>query len=129
MTNKIENKITSIKDRVIKIAEIKGISKEKFFTELGTTSANFRGKAKETPLNSNTIINIIACYPEINLRWLLTGEGEILVNAQETGTNQSGDDKDKEIEELKAEIQFLRGQNDVLREVLNLQSVNKQTGT
>jgi repressor LexA len=73
----MENKFTKIKYRVLQIAEHYRINKENFFKRIGMTSANFRGNAKETPLNSNAIENIIANYPEINLQWLLTGEGEM----------------------------------------------------
>ena len=45
----MENKFTNIKDRVVKIAENQDISKEDFFNSIGMTSANVRGKAKETP--------------------------------------------------------------------------------
>lgn len=51
---------------------------ENKFNEIGITSANFRGKAKERPLNSNTIENIISIIPDVNTDWLLTGKGEML---------------------------------------------------
>lgn len=66
-----------IKDRVIQIAEFKGIKKEVFFTRIGVTSANFRGKARSTPLNSSTIENILSEFPDINSEWLITGKGNI----------------------------------------------------
>jgi len=80
----MKNNFTSIKERVIKIAENIEISKEKFFTGIGMTSANFRGKAKETPLNSNAIENIITTYPEINLHWLITGMGDMFLIESKT---------------------------------------------
>ena len=72
----MENKFTSIKNRVVEIAENQDISKEDFFSSIGMTSANFRGKAKETPLNSNAIVNIITKYPSTDLYWLLTGRSK-----------------------------------------------------
>lgn len=71
------NKFTYIKERVTQIADYKGVNKEKFFKEIGMTSANFRGEAKKTPLNSNAVENILSIYPDINPTWLLTGEGEM----------------------------------------------------
>ena len=73
MKNNTENKFTNIKERVVQIAQNQNVSKEHFFSSIGMTSANFRGKAKETPLNSNAIVNIIAKYPEVDLHWLLLG--------------------------------------------------------
>jgi hypothetical protein len=67
-----------IKERILQIIETKGVTKEKFFREIGMTSANFRGRALKTPLNSTTIKNIFAIYPDISADWLLTGKGEML---------------------------------------------------
>jgi len=73
-----ENKFSEIKSRVVQFVEFKGLNKERFFTEIGVTSANFRGNAQKTPLNSNALANIFQKYPEINLQWLLTGDGTML---------------------------------------------------
>ncbi len=72
------NKITNIKDRIIYFIEYKEIKKGHFFESIGITSANFRGIAKKTPLNSTAIEKIITLYPELNVRWLITGEGSML---------------------------------------------------
>lgn len=66
-----------IKDRVIQLLEYKGIAKEDFFRKIGMTSANFRGNARKTPLNSTAIANIISEIPEANSDWLLTGVGDM----------------------------------------------------
>ncbi len=58
--------------------EFKGIPKETFYSKIGMTSASFRGNARKTPLNSTAIENILSEVPDINLRWLITGEGEML---------------------------------------------------
>lgn len=79
----MENKFSLIKERVVEYIENRGIQKEKFFSRIGVTSANFRGNAKTTPLNSTTIENIITLYPDINLTWLITGKGNMLVEADQ----------------------------------------------
>lgn len=73
----MEDKITNIKERVLQIAEFKGVSKEKFFDEIGMTYGNFKGKSKETPLNSNAIADILTIYKDISAEWLLTGVGSM----------------------------------------------------
>jgi hypothetical protein len=73
------NKSSKIKDRVLEIAEFKGISKEKFFEKIGMTYGNFKGKSKETPLNSNAIADILTIYSDINPLWLLTGNGSMIL--------------------------------------------------
>lgn len=68
-----------IKDRIIEVLENKGIGKEDFYVKIGMTSASFRGKAKNTPLNSTAIENILSEIPDLNAEWLLTGRGEMCV--------------------------------------------------
>ena len=67
-----------IKEIIIKLIEFKGLPKEKFYKDIGMTSANFRGKAKNTPLNSNAIENILSVIPDANLNWLITGDGNMI---------------------------------------------------
>ena len=67
-----------IKDRILQLIERKRVPKGKTFAELGVTSANFRGRAKQTPLNSDIIANLFAMFPDLNLEWLITGEGPML---------------------------------------------------
>lgn len=59
----------------MQIAVYEGIAKEKFFKKIGMTYGNFKGKSKETPLNSNAIVDILTIFPEVNMEWLLTGKG------------------------------------------------------
>ena len=44
---------SNIKERVLYISESKGITREKFFEDLGITYGNFKGKAKEKALSSD----------------------------------------------------------------------------
>ncbi|AWG27185.1 S24 family peptidase [Flavobacterium kingsejongi] len=74
------DKSTNIKERILQIADYKKISKEKFFESIGMTYGNFKGKSKQTPINSNAIVEILTIYPDINIEWLMTGRGEIIVN-------------------------------------------------
>jgi len=76
----MDKKISTIKERVIQIAEYYQINKEKFFSEIGITSANFRSKQLKSALNSETVAKILSKYPDINSTWLLIGEGEMLNN-------------------------------------------------
>jgi len=67
-----------IKERIIQLIEKKGIPKEEFYIKIGMTSASFRGNAKQTPLNSTAIENILSEVPDVNPEWLLTGKGNML---------------------------------------------------
>jgi len=121
------NKFTNIKERVVQIAKKQAMSQERFFHSIGMTSANFRGKAKETPLNSNAIVNIITKYPEVDVYWLLMGEtknsGANVLN--EPGSiyetaHKSCEEKDEIIAMLKTQIDDLKADKEDLRELLKL---------
>ncbi|MAC86386.1 MAG: peptidase S24, partial [Flavobacteriales bacterium] len=73
------SKLTYIKQRIKYISEKQNIKKEFFFNSIGMTSANFRGEKLYRPINSKAIETILSIYPEINLHWLVTGQGEMYV--------------------------------------------------
>lgn len=74
----MDNKFTTIKERILYLTDYYGISKETFFNDIGMTYGNFKGEAKKRPLNSDTIANILTIYPEINPTWLIVGDGEMI---------------------------------------------------
>lgn len=73
-----KDKCSNIKERILYFAKLKQLKLGFFFETIGMTSANFRGKAQETPINSATIEVLFNEFPEINLEWLLTGKGDVI---------------------------------------------------
>ena len=51
--------------------------------KIGMSYGSFTGQAKNTPLNSNAIANILCIVPDVNLHWLLTGIGDAVIVEQE----------------------------------------------
>jgi hypothetical protein len=128
-----------IKDRVIQLIEFKNISKEKFFAKIGTTSANFRGEARKTPLNSTTIENIFSEIPDVNIEWLLTGNGEMLKKSEvseqknDTGNenflkflHEKTETLNKKIWDLEAENKHLKDELSVRKKVIGLDVDNQE---
>ncbi len=74
------NKMTTIKDRILQLADTLGIGRKKFAEEIGMAYSSFTGKARKTPLNSTAVTNLLVKHPEVNANWLFTGEGRILVS-------------------------------------------------
>lgn len=72
--------ISNIKERVLMIAENRGINKAEFFSDLGLSYANFKGIQKQSALSSDALAMILSKYKEINPAWLIVGEGEMLRN-------------------------------------------------
>jgi hypothetical protein len=78
--------MSGIKERVLLIAESKGINKAVFFEDLGLSYANFKGVQKHSALSSDTMVIILNKYVDVNPIWLLMGTGEMYAGyAKESG--------------------------------------------
>lgn len=73
----------AIVQRIKEYLDYKGISNAAFEKSMGLSNAAFRNLLiKGGALGSDKIENFITLYPEINLQWLITGEGEMLKSDQ-----------------------------------------------
>lgn len=68
----------NIKERILQFVEYKGIAKEFFFEKIGVTYGNFKGKAKQKALSSDTLATIVTSFPDLNATWVLTGNGPMI---------------------------------------------------
>ena len=76
--------LPNIKDRVLYFAENKEVSKQEFFRKTGLNYSNFTGKSKESDLTSKSVAEILLKYKEINPIWLLTGEGNMIIEEEDS---------------------------------------------
>lgn len=125
----------NIKERILQVGDYYEIGRKNICELIGMTYGNFTGKAKDTPINSIAIQNIIARYPMIDVNWLLTGQGEMLRSdsnssvPQQVSEPQSTQyseviallkeqlkDKEAELKELNQEIGVLKHDNRKLME-------------
>lgn len=117
--------IVKSKYRIINYLDYKGISKPLFFSQTGIK----RGFLDSDKLNQNIseehIAKIIATYKDVNLQWLITGEGEMLKESNSI-TNTStpkvsvlSNEKDERIKELKDMIALQKERIKDLEERLN----------
>jgi|GEM_PF-750665 len=133
----MDNKFTTIKKRCNYISETYEVSKSAFYKKIEMSSGSFRGKAINTPLNSNAIEKIITNYPQINVHWLITGEGNILtqpnlnkdskqINYSNSFTDntssveEAADEKTYTSPEKKNRIKELEQENKHLKEMIAL---------
>lgn len=65
-----------IKDRIIEFLQYKGINKAEFGRRIGVSSAYITSIRKS--IQPDKVERIKAAFPDLNLAWLLTGEGEML---------------------------------------------------
>lgn len=99
------NNFTNIKERVLYVVKSKGFSLEPFFDSIGMSYGSFKGAAKGTPLNSDAIANISTKIPDLNLSWLLKGEGEIFKTKSTENVVKQNDHKNDHINDLKPKVQ------------------------
>lgn len=62
-------------DRILKIIELRGINKSRFYKETGLSNG-FLDKVKD--VGGSKLEHILKAYPEISPEWLLTGKGAML---------------------------------------------------
>lgn len=92
----------TIKERVLHIAEEKGLSKVAFFKELGLSYANFKGPQMRSSLSADALVVVLHKYPEISPAWLLLGEGVML---RATSADAVSTDASLTIEPLNSALQ------------------------
>ncbi len=125
-----------IKDRIIQLIEFKGIAKENFYKKIGVTSANFRGKAKESDVSSITIAKILSEIPDARPEWLLTGKGEMLKQSDIPMVPPDSNEKDSyiielqkdKIKHLEKELQDQKREIEQLKKELSL-ATNSKVGS
>lgn len=124
-----------IKNRITQFIKHKGITNAEF--ERNTTLANGYLTKFKGSIGSDKLKSIVTYYPELNLEWLITGNGSMLKKQTSTEINTPSDiktsdmqniyetvvrDKDEQIEKMKAEINQLIGENSIMREQLGIAS-------
>lgn len=77
--------ISPIKKRILQYIDNQGLTKYKFYQDSGIT----RGVLdKDSGITEDNIAKFIAYAPDVNLSWLLTGEGEMLNTKSEENNNK-----------------------------------------
>ncbi|MGL4363608.1 MAG: hypothetical protein ACRCSB_00195 [Bacteroidales bacterium] len=118
--------------RVGEFIEVKGISYYAFENLLGVSRGTISKSVKENKSIGSAILEkILAIFPELSPVWLLTGNGEMLQNADipssinvghsinGTGNTVSGDisfgECVRELEAARKEISYLKEINELLK--------------
>lgn len=70
--------LPTIKDRILYFAKNQEDAIQDFFIKTGLKYSNFTGKSKKSDLQSKSVAEILPIYPQLNIEWLLTGNGEML---------------------------------------------------
>ena len=79
---------TTVKERLIKYLESKRISKAEFARIIGVSSSYIAAMRKS--IQPDKVAKISASFPDLNIQWLMTGEGTMIQNNQSIGNGASG---------------------------------------
>lgn len=117
-------------DRLFMFLEHKKLSQNKFETECGLAHTNLREK-KQGP-TSEYLAKIITRYPELNLNWLISGRGPMILSEDTTRQasaprNDIHHNNNVNVEAMREEFVFLHEQIRILqKEKMELWEMLKQ---
>ncbi|MBQ9887765.1 MAG: helix-turn-helix transcriptional regulator [Bacteroidales bacterium] len=70
-----EQKLSPIKQRILRFADSLGVSKREFYKIIGVSRGTLESK---TGITEDVLAKFIAAYPDVRVTWLLTGEGPVM---------------------------------------------------
>ena len=114
------------KRRILQFIEYKGIGITNFFKKTGIKRGFLDTDKLDSSVSDMFLAKIIAVFPELNIEWLLTGEGDMLRkegviqqahnNISSTITQHQTINAPDDYETLKKENQRLTQENSVLKD-------------
>lgn len=70
--------LAPIKQRILQYIDYKGLKKGDFFEDADVSASNFRSKSLYSEVGGDVLAKISSIYLDINIDWLITGEGSML---------------------------------------------------
>jgi len=106
-----------MKKRILYYLKYKDINTDTFCKNINISTSNFKGKALSSSLGGDKIAKTLRIFPDINPKWLITGEGEMLDKKMEEDIINL----QKENSTLKEQIENLRFLIDSLKTTMEVQ--------
>jgi hypothetical protein len=119
-------------DRLMQFIKYSGLSARQFDLSIGASNGyTLRMSKNRASIGSDVIENILRVYPDLNVAWLLTGEGPMLKSQREEEIldfDKLSPEKQKEIEQI-IEIKIKERQREELKDLLRevADEMGKQT--
>ena len=108
-------------DRLMQFIKYSGLSARQFDLSIGASNGyTLRMSKNRASIGSDVIENILRVYPDMNVAWLLTGEGPMLKSQREEEIldfDKLSPEKQKEIEQI-IEIKIKERQREELKDLL-----------
>jgi len=108
---------TSQKERIRKFIEHTGLNRTKFATKMESTRQELGNWLAGKPISTLKTKAMLKAFPELNGHWLLTGEGNMLLEATENCKAEICTEPFCLIEKAKLKDEV----NDLLKEVMEYQ--------
>lgn len=110
--------VMDIKEKVLQYLEAKGISPTRAEVMLKWGKGAL---IKPKSISSDKIGEFLLLFDDLSAEWLFRGTGEMLLSSRSSESDL--------IEELKAELNMLKGENNILREQFGLQQRGSKVKT
>lgn len=108
-------------DRLMQFIKYSGLSARQFDLSIGASNGyTLRMSKNKASIGSDVIENILRTYPDLNVVWLLTGEGHMLKSQREEEIldfDHLSPEKQKEIEQI-IEMKIKERQREELKDLL-----------
>lgn len=119
------NSPSPVKERLIELCEAMNITPNQFSQDIGKNREFVRKIVGE--IGSDVLRNISRRFPEINIMWIITGEGEkfLLTDDSISNDNNLTNYLKEENKELKEEMKRLIKENAILSAKVELYSSNQ----
>lgn len=128
-----------MKQRILQFIDFKAINKNVFYKETGLSNGFLD---KTGSIGVDKLEKILLTYPEINVEWLITGDGKMLktsdfeqenegkiITMVHNNTIKTHESLMQEIENLKKTIKIIENERDFLREIIKPQAIEKSEST
>ena len=107
----------SIKDRLLIFIDSIGSNPRQFSKSLGRSDSYVRTIGKS--IGSDVIGDILLIHPSLNVNWLITGNGDMLLEESANNTDLQKTQEENRIlkdenDQLKKQVWYLQGQVDLL---------------
>lgn len=112
----------TIPDRLRKWLDYKQMSQKELAQKLGTTDSNLSAKLKpDNQILSGFFIQLAELFDDLNLHWLLTNTGTMVLNEDLIKINQDYAEVSSRLNKLEVEIYYLKSMKENQEEVTRLQ--------
>jgi predicted RNA-binding protein with PIN domain len=112
--------ISLVKKRLLELCSFLGISPDQFSKNIGKNREYIRKITKE--IGSDALRQIYLAYSDVNILWIITGEGEMLLSEEKKEGYSLY--YEKKVDKLQNEIARLNRENGILEGKLEMLSGN-----